>query len=318
MTELTPAAVLAVEQLGVRAGERVAVLHNAAQRAIAAALADATRDAGAEVQVVEFATLERHGAEPPLEVAEAILRADACFAATDTSLSHTRARIAGTQRGGRFASLPTVTDDIFRRTIPIDYALMKRRGAAIADLITRADTVRITSPQGTDVTLVVRGRDGRNDDGDLREAGAFGNLPAGEAYVSPVEVEGDGVIVFDGSIAGYGLLKEPVEVVMAGGRLVSASGEAGAWLERMLDSGGDGGRRVAELGIGTNPAATLCGVVLEDEKLIGTAHIAFGSSAGIGGVVQSSVHIDSIMLEPTVEIAGETVVSGGRLVFDPT
>ena len=104
---------------------------------------------------------------------------------------------------------------------------------------------------------------------------------------------------------------------LADGRLVSASGEAGAWLERMLDSGGEGGRSVAELGIGTNPAATLCGVVLEDEKLIGTAHVAFGSSAGIGGVVQSSVHIDSIMLEPTVAIAGETVVAGGRLVFDP-
>jgi leucyl aminopeptidase (aminopeptidase T) len=317
MTELTPAAALAVEQLGVRAGERVAVLHNATQNAIASALADAARGTGAEVEVVEFATLERHGVEPPADVAEAILRADACFAATDTSLSHTRARLAGTAKGGRFASLPTVTEDIFRRTIPIDYALMKRRGAAIAELITQADTVRITSPQGTDVTLVVRGRDGRNDDGDLRAAGAFGNLPAGEAYVSPVEVEGDGVIVFDGSIAGYGLLAEPVEVVLADGRLVSASGEAGAWLERMLDSGGEGGRSVAELGIGTNPAATLCGVVLEDEKLIGTAHVAFGSSAGIGGVVQSSVHIDSIMLEPTVAIAGETVVAGGRLVFDP-
>ena len=57
--------------------------------------------------------------------------------------------------------------------------------------------------------------------------------------------------------------------------------------------------------------------MLEDEKIMGTAHVAFGSSAGIGGVVQSSVHIDSIMLEPTVEIAGETVVSGGRLLLDP-
>lgn len=317
MSDLTPAAALAVEQLGVRAGERVAVLHNAAQSAIAAALGDASRAAGAQVEIVEFATLARHGVEPPADVAEAILRADACFAATDTSLSHTRARIAGTSRGGRFASLPTVSEDIFRRAIPIDYELMKRRGAAIAELITRADTVRITSPQGTDVTLVVRGRDGRNDDGDLRAAGAFGNLPAGEGYVAPIEVEGDGVLVFDGSIAGYGLLSEPVEVVVSGGRLMSASGEAGAWLERMLDTGGEGGRSVAEIGIGTNPAATLTGVVLEDEKLIGTAHVAFGSSAGIGGVVQSSVHIDSIMLEPTVEIAGETVVSGGRLLIDP-
>ena len=317
MSDLQPAAALAVEQLGVRAEERVAVLHNEPQRSIAAALAEASRGVGAQVDVVEFAGLPRDGMEPPADVAEAILRADACFALTDASLSHTRARIAGTQQGGRFASLPTVTADMFRRTIPIDYALMKRRGAALAALFTEADAVHITSPQGTDITFSVRGRSGLNDDGDLRAPGAFGNLPAGEGYVSPVEVEGDGVLVFDGSIAGYGLLTEPVEVVVSGGRLMSASGEAGAWLERTLDAGGQGGRSVAEIGIGTNPAATLTGVVLEDEKLIGTAHVAFGSSAGIGGVVQSTVHIDSILLEPTVEIGGVTVISGGRLLLDP-
>jgi leucyl aminopeptidase (aminopeptidase T) len=159
----------------------------------------------------------------------------------------------------------------------------------------------------------VRGRDGRNDDGDLRAPGAFGNLPAGEAYVAPVEVEGEGVIVFDGSVAGFGLLDEPMTVELFGGRLVSASGKAGVWLERYLD-GGDG-RTVAELGIGTNPAATLTGIVLEDEKIMGTAHVAFGSSAGIGGIVQASVHVDSVMLEPTIEIAGEPVVAGGRLLI---
>ncbi len=314
MDDLHGAAELAVAQLGVRRGERVAVLHNAAQSAIAEALAAAARAAGGDVSVVGFATLPGHGVEPPEEVARAIAGADVCFAATDTSLSHTRARLAGTARGARFASLPTVTPDIFRRAIPIDYAEMTRRGAEIAALITRVDEIRITSPQGTDVTLVVRGRDGRNDDGDLRAPGAFGNLPAGEAYVAPVEVEGDGVLVFDGSVAGFGLLEEPMLVELARGRLVSASGAAGAWLEAALDAGGEGGRGVAELGIGTNPAATLSGVVLEDEKIMGTAHVAFGSSAGIGGVVQAAVHVDSVMLEPTIEIAGEPVVAGGRLL----
>jgi leucyl aminopeptidase (aminopeptidase T) len=313
MNDLTGAAELAVAQLGVHGGERVAVLHNVAQADIAEALGEAARSVGGDVDVVAFPTLERHGVEPPEDVARAIARADVCFAATDTSLSHTRARLAGTERGARFASLPTVTADIFRRVIPVDYAEMTRRGAAIAALITQVDEIRITSPQGTDVTLVVRGRDGRNDDGDLRAPGAFGNLPAGEAYVAPVELEGEGVLVFDGSVAGFGLLDEPMRVELAGGRLVTASGKAGAWLEQLLDAGD--GRTVAELGIGTNPAATLTGVVLEDEKIIGSAHVAFGSSAGVGGVVQAAVHVDSVMLEPTIEIAGRTVVSGGELLI---
>jgi leucyl aminopeptidase (aminopeptidase T) len=311
---LAEAAALAVECVGVARGERVAVLHNPGQTAIAEELAAAARERGADVDVVRFASLSRHGEEPPAAVAEAILAAQACLAATDTSLSHTRARLAGTDGGGRFASLPTVTEDIFRRAVPVDYAAMSREGTAIAALITRADSIRITSPQGTDVTLSVRGRDGRNDDGDLRAPGAFGNLPAGEAYVAPVEVEGDGVIVFDGSVAGHGLLAEPIEVRLAAGRLVSASGAAGAWLETTLDAGGPTGRCVAELGIGTNPAARLGGVVLEDEKIRGTAHIAFGASAGIGGVNHASVHVDAIVLEPTIEIAGVTVLERGRLV----
>jgi leucyl aminopeptidase (aminopeptidase T) len=230
------------------------------------------------------------------------------------SLSHTRARVAATAAGARIASLPSVTEAMFRRAIPVDYEFVTRAGAAIADLITRADSVRITSPAGTDLTLVVRGRDGRNDDGDLRAPGAFGNLPAGEGYVAPVETEGDGVIVFDGSVAGFGPLDEPLTVELAAGRLVAASGAAASWLEATLDAGGPDGRSVAELGIGSNPAATLTGVVLEDEKICGTAHIAFGSSAGIGGVVQAAVHIDAIMLTPTIEIAGTVVADGGRLL----
>jgi leucyl aminopeptidase (aminopeptidase T) len=284
---LERAAVVAVQRLGVEARERVAVVHNAPQAAIADALAAAARAAGAAVEVVEFASLERHGEEPPAAVAEAMLAADACFA---------------------------VTEAMFVRAVPVDYGFVTRAGAAIADLISQADTVRITSPQGTDVTLGVAGRDGRNDDGDLRAPGAFGNLPAGEGYVAPVEVEGDGVIVFDGSVAGYGPLDGPLTVELAAGQLVKASGPAAGWLVATLDAGGPGGRSIAELGIGTNPAATLTGVVLEDEKICGTAHIAFGSSAGIGGVVQAAVHIDSIMLAPTIEIAGTVVADGGRLL----
>jgi leucyl aminopeptidase (aminopeptidase T) len=314
MSDLGPAAAVAVQRLGVRRGERVAIVQSPPQAAVANALASAAGAAGARVEVVGLAGLARHGEEPPLAVAEAILAADACFAATATSLSHTRARLAATARGARFASLPNVTEAMFRRAIPVDYEYVTRAGAAIAALITRADTVRITSPQGTDFTLTVHGRDGRNDDGDLRAAGAFGNLPAGEGYVAPVEVEGDGVIVFDGSVAGYGLLDEPLEAEISRGQLVSATGPAAAWLEATLDAGGQGGRSVAELGIGTNPAATLAGVVLEDEKICGTAHIAFGSSAGIGGVVQAAVHVDAIMLEPTVEIGGVTVAAGRRLL----
>ena len=141
-------------------------------------------------------------------------------------------------------------------------------------------------------------RAGLSDDGYLQRGGIFRNLPAGEAYIAPLETVRNGTIVFDGSLAGYGLLTTPVRVNVEprppfrGGhrlRRVAARDARGRWAH---------GRSLAELGIGTNQAATLTGNVLEDEKVIGTIHLAFGTSAGMGGVNLAGVHIDGMVLRP--------------------
>ncbi len=96
---------------------------------------------------------------------------------------------------------------------------------------------------------------------------------------------------------------------LAEGRAVSADGDAGRWLLKTLDAGGDSGRVLAELGIGTNPAAILSGSILEDEKVVGTAHVAFGTNVSFGGTNASAVHIDGMLLEPTVELDGRAAFS---------
>ena len=65
----------------------------------------------------------------------------------------------------------------------------------------------------------------------------------------------------------------------------------------LLTAHGEDGTNVAELGIGTNERAELTGNVLEDEKILGTAHVAFGASAAIGGTVQVPVHLDCVVLQ---------------------
>jgi aminopeptidase len=140
----------------------------------------------------------------------------------------------------------------------------------------------------------------------------FGNLPAGEGYVAPIETAADGTIVFDGSLAGYGRLTAPVRVTVERGRAIDANTEAGEWLLESLDAGGQQGRSLAELGIGTNPAANLTGNVLEDEKMVGTIHLAFGTSAGLGGVNVAGVHIDGVVTRPTVELDGDRVLDDRR------
>jgi leucyl aminopeptidase (aminopeptidase T) len=120
--------------------------------------------------------------------------------------------------------------------------------------------------------------------------------------------------VVDGSIATLGIVSEPVEMTVSAGLLTDASGEMGAKLLELLAVGGEGGRNVAELGIGTNEKATLTGNVIEDEKLLGTCHIAFGASAAIGGTVQVPVHLDCVVMRPTVAVDGRELVRDGELL----
>ena len=119
--------------------------------------------------------------------------------------------------------MPGITEEIFRRALAVDYGELKRAGEEVAARLTAATTCRVTSPAGTDVVLTLDGRTGISDDGDLGATGAFGNLPAGEGFISPIETAGEGTIVFDGSIGGYGLLEEPLwRDAVAAGRIVEA------------------------------------------------------------------------------------------------
>lgn len=312
--ELVAPSAAAVDCLAVGPADAVLVVYNDEQQVIAESLAEAAKPRAQAVTLLDFPTLSRHGEEPPIEVAEAMARADVVFAPTSRSLTQTQARMEATRRGGRIATLPTITEEIFIRTIAVDYAELKRKGEWLAALLTSASAARVTSAAGTDILLALNGRTGRSDDGNLQQEGSFGNLPAGEGYIAPLETIGDGTIVFDGSLPGPGLLASPVRITLKAGRAVAAEGEAAEWLLETLDSGGEYGRSIAELGIGTNPAAILTGNVLEDEKAIGTVHLAFGTSAGMGGVNVASVHIDGVVLRPTLELDGARVLDDGRLL----
>jgi leucyl aminopeptidase (aminopeptidase T) len=304
----------AVTCLAVGPEDDVLVLCNDEQLTIADALAEAAQERARSVRVLAFARRSRHGEEPPPEVADAMSGATAVFAPTTFSLSHTVARRQATEQGVRIATMPGITEEVFRRAMSVDYRELKRQGLMLAAQLSGASSCRVTSPAGTSLTLDLTGREGISDDGDIGGVGAFGNLPAGEAFIAPIETSGEGVIVFDGALGGFGLLDAPVEVTLSEGRMVDASGRVGAWLAQTLDAGGEHGRSIAELGIGTNPAARLTGNIIEDEKALGTIHLAFGTSAGIGGVNHSSVHIDGLVLRPSMWLDGRLLMEDGTLV----
>jgi leucyl aminopeptidase (aminopeptidase T) len=301
--------------MGVGAGEEVLVICNPVTEEIGALMRIEAQGDGADATLAVISERESHAAEPPRPVAAAMAAADVVLAPTIQSLSHTAARKAASDAGVRIATLPGVTEEMLARLMNGDLDEMRRRGWAIVNALNRGSQVRITCRHGSDLTFSIEGREGIVDAGELTGKGAFGNLPCGEGFIAPVEGTAEGTLVVDGSIAAIGLVESPVQLTIEGGHLIGATGNEGARLMELLTPHGPDGTNVAELGIGTNEEAILTGNILEDEKIFGTAHVAFGASAGIGGTVQVPVHLDVVVKEPTVEIDGEAVLGGGELLI---
>jgi leucyl aminopeptidase (aminopeptidase T) len=300
--------------LGVAAGEDVLVICNPATAELGGRMRAEAQAAGADAVLAVIAERASHAAEPPGPVAAAMAAADVVLAPTVQSLSHTAARSAATEAGTRIATLPGVTAEMLARVMSADMEGLRRKGHAVAAALDLGSEARISCPNGSDLRLGLEGRSAIPDAGELTGPGAFGNLPCGEGFIAPVEGTVEGTLVIDGSIAAVGLVGEPVTLTVADGHLAQASGEAGKKLLELLAAHGPDGTNVAELGIGTNEKAILTGEVLEDEKILGTAHVAFGASAAIGGTIQVPVHLDCVITKPTVEVDGTPVVREGELV----
>jgi aminopeptidase len=300
--------------LGVRAGEEVLVVANPATLGLGERLRGEAGRAGADAVLALMAERETHAAEPPRSVAAAMCAADVVLAPTVQSLSHTAARKAASEAGARVATLPGVTEQMLARVMSADMDGLRRRGRAIAEILDAGGEARITCANGSDLRLGLDGRTAIADAGELTAPGAFGNLPCGEGFISPDDQACDGTLVVDGTIAGVGIPAEPVTLTVAGGRLTEATGPEGAALLELLTADSDDGRIVAELGVGTNEKAELTGNVLEDEKLLGTVHVAFGASEAIGGRIQVPVHLDCVVMKPTLTVDGTEVVRDGELL----
>jgi leucyl aminopeptidase (aminopeptidase T) len=211
--------------------------------------------------------------------------------------------------------MPGITEEIVATTLDADYSEVERIGVLLAGRLTSCNFVHITSRNGTDLILRCDGRQGIADTGRLTAAGAFGNLPAGEAMVAPVETEGDGVLVVDGVISEFAVMEEPLTLTFSQGRISQVEGRDARAFEDFIAQFSDTAGRVCEFGIGTNAACSICGNSLVDEKVFGTIHIACGNNLFMGGQQGGDMHYDMIIRTPTVELDGVRILEGGRHIY---
>jgi len=314
MSDLGQAVSTVIERcLRVAPRETVLVIADPDRAQLGEALLDGARAAGGDAVLMILPPDAARGTEPPPPVAAALAAADVFIAPCLPSLSHTTGRKQASDAGARGATMPGVTADLLARLMSVDFDAMSARCHAVARLLDDSSEAHLTCARGTDVLMDLRGRRGLPDDGDLSARGAFGNLPCGEGFIAPAGGEGT---LAASSLPGPGVVQEPVLLTVRDGRLTEADGsDAATHYLGQLDAHGPLGRNLAELGVGTNDRATLTGNILEDEKILGTAHVAFGASAAIGGTVTVPVHLDVVVLQPSLRIGETQVLDRGRFLL---
>ncbi len=220
-------------------------------------------------------------------------------ALANNSTSHTRYRALACAAGCRFASLPHFDPDMFHTSMTVDWNALAARTARLVEIVNEAEWIRVTTPNGTDMMICKQGRHAGGDDGLLTAPGSFGNLPAGEAYLAPLEGKSHGVMVIEWGPTRR--LDEPLRLTVENGVVVQIEGSDSlrTRLEARFAENANC-RNIAELGIGTNDKASRPDNVLEAEKILGTIHIALGDNTGFGGKVSAPFHEDYVFYRPTL------------------
>ena len=317
LTKLDTAAETALKVcMNVKKNESVLVITDEIKREIGYSLFENAKRLGYNSLLVEMKSAKINGEEPPKQVAELMQKFNVVLIPTAKSVTHTDARRAASKKGVRVATFPGITKEIMIRGMNADYNAISKRSLKLKRILERGKHVKITAPAGTDIEFDISGRTAIASKGLYHKKGESGNLPTGETYNAPVEGTANGVFVVDGSFAGLGLIGDVnIKVEVKDGFATKITGgKAAKKLNKMLDEVGKGARNIAEFGIGTNDSAKLSGILLEDEKVMGTVHLALGNNITMGGTFNVPIHVDGVIKKPSVWLDGNMLMNNGKLL----
>jgi leucyl aminopeptidase (aminopeptidase T) len=299
----------------IKQGENVCIVCDTNTFSIAKVLAEASYAAGAETVLTLMTPREMHGNEPPPVVASAMLGADVILAPTTYAITHTKARLDASKRGARTIILRGITEDsMIHGAMLADYEEVSATSNKLAARLGQAKKIRLLTDSGTDATFMTEGRKGLALGGIATEPGTFTSLPSGEAAIAPLEGKTQGRIIIDFSMDGIGLLSQPIRLEVVDGKAISIQGGKEAQELKKLLAVDENALNIAEFAIGTNPRSRMKGNMAEDKILRGCVHVAVGDNHTIGGKLQSHVHLDGVILNPTVEIDAHLLVKEGILL----
>ena len=302
----------------VKSGELALIVTDSDMLDIAKIIAIASRMKGAEVVISVMTPRRQHHEEPPSPIAEAMKKADVIFTPTTYSIAHAKATEDAMKLGVRVLLMTQYEEELLDSDalIKADFKKLSANAERLAELFVGADA-RITSPAGTDLKFSIKGRKPNILRGIFSGSGKMEAPPDVEVNWAPIEGTTNGRIVIDGAISTFGLVDKPIEMLVQDGFVVPASirgGNWAQWLQENLKMANDSNAyNIGEIAFGLNPFARIGKYLIENEAVLGTGHIAVGSSAG-GGTIHTTIHVDMIYNKPTLEVDERLLIDNGQIL----
>jgi leucyl aminopeptidase (aminopeptidase T) len=327
--ELSPGARNAIRVcLAVQPTERVTVVADRECEEIAASLVHEIEDVGAAYTpfILEEVASRPLTGLPPVIAAE-MERSHVSILAVHVQQNELTSRMELTdivnRRRMRHAHMVNITHQIMLEGMRADYHKVDRLSTKVLDIVKVAREIRATTGAGSDFRAALNPKYRWIKTSGLISPDKWGNLPGGEVFTTPWEV--NGTFVIDGVVGDYlcerfGSLQDaPLTVRVEQNRLVEAHSDNGAlrdafWSYTHTDENSD---RVGEFAIGTNIELThVIGNILQDEKFPGI-HIAFGNPYGAhtGADWYSSTHIDVVGTHFDIWVDDQPIMKDGRFLI---
>jgi aminopeptidase len=315
--------------LRVKPQEKVTVITDEATKEIAAAIVRELEVVGSPYQAWVLEDLApRPLTDLPHEIIAGLETSQVSIFAVQAQTNELKSRMQMTdvvnRRKIRHAHMVNINRQIMLEGMRADFLKVDRISAKVVELVSRAKRIRAKTAAGTDLTADLNPNYRWLKTSGIISPDKWGNLPGGEVFTTPGEV--NGTFVVDGVVGDYlcakfGDLKaNPLTIEVKGNRLTSATSEnkeleEDFWRYTHTDENSD---RVGEFAIGTNiELKDVIGQILQDEKYPGV-HIAFGNPYGAhtGAEWYSSTHIDVVGRKFDIWVDERQIMRNGQFLIE--
>ena len=322
----------------IKAGDKVLILSDTAHDPrVWQAVMSICQEIGADTTLALFERRPADYYDPPAAVCEAMMKSDVNVLLCSTGMLYSPASFRAMQ-----ARIPSICLDggmtleqLQSGAITEDMKKVAERKHFVAKNVfgPNAKTCHVTSRYGTDFTYSVENRitfppmpgdsfdpykiiDFGKDEN--REGGLYYYLfPTGEFNVAPVEGSANGKLVIDLTMHHIGRIYEPITLTVKDGRVIDIAGGAEARILRdyLIEYGDENAYMCpAEASVGVNAKAVVRGIQREDKNILGTLHFGLGTNVDVGGSILSKIHLDGVILEPTLYVDGVMKIDNGRFL----